>query len=162
MVNFLLDPLNYAFMWRSLAAAVIVGLVCAVVGVFVVLRGMAFFGDALSHAILPGGQCQVHCGSAGEMRIERLRIVNEKTSSRKGYRAGGRLAGQPDNGLSPDPIDGGDLLAAAKKVYPTTTSIASEIESRFCVAAIPNTAWPTASRPEPEPEPDRGTTWGSF
>src|SRR5258705_2854369 len=54
MISFLLEPLNYAFMWRSLAAAVIVGLVCAVVGTFVVLRGMAFFGDALSHAILPG------------------------------------------------------------------------------------------------------------
>jgi len=54
MLNFLLAPLQYTFMWRSLAAASIVGLVCAVVGVFVVLRGMAFFGDALSHAILPG------------------------------------------------------------------------------------------------------------
>jgi manganese/iron transport system permease protein len=54
MVNFLLAPWQYAFMWRSLAAATIVGAVCAVVGTFVVLRGMAFFGDALSHAILPG------------------------------------------------------------------------------------------------------------
>jgi manganese/iron transport system permease protein len=54
MVNFLLEPLKYGFMWRGLAAAAIVGLVCAVVGTFVVLRGMAFFGDALSHAILPG------------------------------------------------------------------------------------------------------------
>jgi manganese/iron transport system permease protein len=54
MIDYLLEPLNYAFMWRSLAAAVIVGLVCAVVGTFVVLRGLAFFGDALSHAILPG------------------------------------------------------------------------------------------------------------
>ena len=54
MLNFLLAPLQYTFMWRSLAAAAIVGLVCAVGGNFVVLRGMAFFGDALSHAILPG------------------------------------------------------------------------------------------------------------
>lgn len=54
MISFMLEPLNYAFMWRGLAAACIVGLVCAVVGTFVVLRGMAFFGDALSHAILPG------------------------------------------------------------------------------------------------------------
>ena len=35
-------------------AAVLVGIVCAVVGTYVVLRGMAFFGDALAHAILPG------------------------------------------------------------------------------------------------------------
>lgn len=54
MLNFLTEPLQYAFMWRGLAAAVMVGLVCAIVGVFVVLRGLAFFTDALAHAILPG------------------------------------------------------------------------------------------------------------
>lgn len=41
-------------MLRGLAASIIVGVVCAVVGVYVVLRGMAFFGDALAHAVLPG------------------------------------------------------------------------------------------------------------
>ncbi|MCC7358411.1 MAG: metal ABC transporter permease [Anaerolineales bacterium] len=54
MLQFLLEPLQYAFMWRGLAAAVMVGAVCAVVGCFVVLRGLAFFGEALSHAVLPG------------------------------------------------------------------------------------------------------------
>ncbi len=54
MLSFLLEPLHYAFMLRALAAAVMVGSVCAVVGSFVVLRGLAFFGDALAHAILPG------------------------------------------------------------------------------------------------------------
>jgi ABC-type Mn2+/Zn2+ transport system permease subunit len=51
---FLLEPFQYAFMVRGLMAASLVGIVCAVVGTFVVLRGMAFFGDALAHAILPG------------------------------------------------------------------------------------------------------------
>jgi manganese/iron transport system permease protein len=41
-------------MIRGLAAAVLAGIVCAVVGTYVVLRGMAFFGDALAHTILPG------------------------------------------------------------------------------------------------------------
>jgi manganese/iron transport system permease protein len=41
-------------MLRGLAAAVLVGVVCATLGTYVVLRGMAFFGDALAHAILPG------------------------------------------------------------------------------------------------------------
>jgi ABC-type Mn2+/Zn2+ transport system permease subunit len=54
MFNFILEPLQYAFMLRALSAAVMVGIVCALVGSFVVLRGMAFFGDALAHAILPG------------------------------------------------------------------------------------------------------------
>ena len=54
MLEFILAPFQYAFMVRAVGAAVIVGIVCAVVGTYVVLRGMAFFGDALAHAILPG------------------------------------------------------------------------------------------------------------
>ena len=52
--NFLLQPLSYEFMQRGMIAAILVGIVCAVVGTYVVLRGMAFFGDALAHTILPG------------------------------------------------------------------------------------------------------------
>ena len=54
MFDLLLDPLQYPFMVRGLTAAVMVGTVCGVLGAYVVLRGMAFFGSALSHAILPG------------------------------------------------------------------------------------------------------------
>lgn len=54
MIEFLLSPLQYEFMVRGLLAAVTVGVVCAVLGTYVVLRGMTFFGDALAHAILPG------------------------------------------------------------------------------------------------------------
>jgi ABC-type Mn2+/Zn2+ transport system permease subunit len=54
MLDFLLEPLQYAFMVRGLIAAIGVGIVSAVVGTYVVLRGMAFFGDALAHSILPG------------------------------------------------------------------------------------------------------------
>ena len=53
-MSFLLTPLSYEFMQRGMIAAVLVGIICAVVGTFVVLRGMAFFGDALAHTILPG------------------------------------------------------------------------------------------------------------
>jgi manganese/iron transport system permease protein len=53
-INWLLEPLKYEFMQRGMIAAVLVGIVCAVVGTYVVLRGMAFFGDALAHTILPG------------------------------------------------------------------------------------------------------------
>ncbi len=54
LFDLLLTPLNYSFMVRGLTAAVLTGIVCAVVGVYVVVRGMAFFGDALAHSILPG------------------------------------------------------------------------------------------------------------
>ena len=54
MIEMILAPLGHAFMLRGFLAAVMVGTVCAVLGTYVVLRGMAFFGDALAHAILPG------------------------------------------------------------------------------------------------------------
>jgi manganese/iron transport system permease protein len=50
----LLEPLAHPFVVRALAAAVLTGIVCAVVGSFVVLRGLAFLGDAISHAAFPG------------------------------------------------------------------------------------------------------------
>lgn len=54
IIDLLITPLNYSFMVRGLSAAILTGMVCAVVGVYVVVRGMAFFGDALAHSILPG------------------------------------------------------------------------------------------------------------
>jgi ABC-type Mn2+/Zn2+ transport system permease subunit len=53
-LDYILSPLTYQFMVRGMLAAITVGIVCATVGTYVVLRGMAFFGDALAHAILPG------------------------------------------------------------------------------------------------------------
>ena len=53
-VEALLDPLAFPFFVRALAASMVVGLVCAVVGSFMVLRGLAFMGDALSHSAFPG------------------------------------------------------------------------------------------------------------
>ena len=53
-MNWLLQPFAYEFMQRGMLASVIVGILCAVMGTYVVLRGMAFLGDALAHAILPG------------------------------------------------------------------------------------------------------------
>jgi manganese/iron transport system permease protein len=54
MSEWLLEPLAYAFMQRGLAASLMVGILCSVIGCYVVLRSMAFMGDALAHAILPG------------------------------------------------------------------------------------------------------------
>ena len=54
IANLLSEPLGYAFIQRGMLALILVGGISAVVGCFVVVRGMSFFGDALSHAILPG------------------------------------------------------------------------------------------------------------
>jgi ABC-type Mn2+/Zn2+ transport system permease subunit len=53
-VDWLIEPFRYSFMQAALAAAVFVGVTCAVLGAYVVQRRMAFVGDALSHTTLPG------------------------------------------------------------------------------------------------------------
>ena len=54
MIAWIMDPLAYGFMQRGLVAAVMVGILCSVIGCYVVLRSMAFLGDAMAHAVLPG------------------------------------------------------------------------------------------------------------
>jgi ABC-type Mn2+/Zn2+ transport system permease subunit len=54
MIDAILEPLSLALFVRALAASALVGVVCAVVGTYVVLRGIAFIGDAISHAAFPG------------------------------------------------------------------------------------------------------------
>ena len=54
LVTFLAEPLQYSFIQRGMLALILVGGINAVVGCFVLVRGMAFFGDALAHSILPG------------------------------------------------------------------------------------------------------------
>jgi manganese/iron transport system permease protein len=53
-IDFLLVPLEYEFFVRALVASALVGVACAVVGAFVVLKGMSFVGDAVSHSAFPG------------------------------------------------------------------------------------------------------------
>ncbi|MDM4721205.1 anchored repeat-type ABC transporter permease subunit [Micromonospora sp. WMMA1363] len=56
ITEFLTDLLNpdLAFLPKALAIAVMSSIVCGVVGCYVVLRGMAFIGDAVAHAVFPG------------------------------------------------------------------------------------------------------------
>jgi len=54
MLNWLIEPLQHGFMRQALLASVLVGLTCSALGVYVVLRRMAFLGDAIAHTTLPG------------------------------------------------------------------------------------------------------------
>jgi manganese/iron transport system permease protein len=54
VLTWLTEPFQNEFMLRGLGASLIVGVVVPVMGTYVVLRGLAFFGDALAHIILPG------------------------------------------------------------------------------------------------------------
>ncbi len=53
-MSFLSEIFQYEWVWRALFASVMVGVMCGILGCFIVLRNMALIGDALSHAILPG------------------------------------------------------------------------------------------------------------
>jgi ABC-type Mn2+/Zn2+ transport system permease subunit len=54
VIGLIIDPFGYGFMLRALYVSVLVGIICPILGAFVVTRGLAFMGDAMSHAVLPG------------------------------------------------------------------------------------------------------------
>lgn len=54
MLDLLIEPMQYGFMQRALLVSALAATACGVVGTFVVLRGMAFFGDAIAHSALTG------------------------------------------------------------------------------------------------------------
>lgn len=64
LFDLVIGPLQYTFMQRALVAAVLVGLVCGVLGCFIVLRRMALIGDALAHAVLPGAAIAFMLGAS--------------------------------------------------------------------------------------------------
>ncbi|MFN4250076.1 metal ABC transporter permease [Deinococcus sp.] len=53
-MHLLTDPLQFAFFNRALIAVILVSVLCALVGAWVVLRGLSYIGDAMSHAVFPG------------------------------------------------------------------------------------------------------------
>jgi ABC-type Mn2+/Zn2+ transport system permease subunit len=54
LFRLLTEPLQLAFMQHAFIAIILVGVTCGTIGTFVTLRGLAFMGDALAHAIFPG------------------------------------------------------------------------------------------------------------
>jgi len=53
-VEFIQDLMTYGFLQKAFVTSIMVGIICGVIGSFIVLRGMALMGDAISHAVLPG------------------------------------------------------------------------------------------------------------
>lgn len=54
MLEALIEPLQYRFMQQALSIAILVGLICAVVGSYLMVQRLALLGDAISHSVLPG------------------------------------------------------------------------------------------------------------
>lgn len=53
-MEFINDIMNYGFLQKALITSVVVGIICGIIGSFIILRGLALMGDAISHAVLPG------------------------------------------------------------------------------------------------------------
>src|SRR3954453_18004328 len=53
-MSFIEAVIQYGFLQKALLTSTMVGIICGVVGCFIILRGMALMGDAISHAVLPG------------------------------------------------------------------------------------------------------------
>src|SRR5690625_2687632 len=53
-MEFINDLMTYGFLQKALVTSIMVGIICGVMGCFIILRGMALMGDAISHAVLPG------------------------------------------------------------------------------------------------------------
>src|SRR5690625_4503297 len=53
-MEFINVVIYYTFLQRALVTSIVVGIICGVIGSFIVLRGLALMGDAISHAVLPG------------------------------------------------------------------------------------------------------------
>ena len=54
LVEFILEPLQYSFMLKAVVVSTIVGITLAIMSCFLILKGWALLGDAISHAVLPG------------------------------------------------------------------------------------------------------------
>ncbi|MFS0644900.1 metal ABC transporter permease [Siminovitchia sp. 179-K 8D1 HS] len=53
-MEFIHDLMTYEFLQKAFLTSIMVGIICGVIGSFIILRGMALMGDAISHAVLPG------------------------------------------------------------------------------------------------------------
>lgn len=54
MIEWFVEPFALGFQQRALLGGILAGLMCSVVGTWLVLRGMSFFGDAFTHGVVPG------------------------------------------------------------------------------------------------------------
>jgi manganese/iron transport system permease protein len=54
MINLLTEPLGYEFMRNALSVGILVGILCPVVGIYLIVQRMALLGDVIAHAVLPG------------------------------------------------------------------------------------------------------------
>jgi len=86
-MEWFLDPFALGFQQRALAGGILAGVMTAVVGTWLVLRGMSFFGDAFVHGIVPGVAAAVvfdinpliGAAAAALVMVLAIELVNRQT-----------------------------------------------------------------------------------
>src|SRR5262245_8790823 len=68
-MDFLTEPLGFQFMQRALIAGLAISAICAVIGIFIVQRGLAFLGDGLAHAAFGGIAIGLFLGASVEHAV---------------------------------------------------------------------------------------------
>lgn len=54
MLNWVLEPLSFEFMRNALAVGILIGILCPVIGVYLIVQRMSLLGDVMAHSVLPG------------------------------------------------------------------------------------------------------------
>ena len=101
------DPLQFSFVQRALIVSVLVGVMCPVVGAYVVARGRAFMGDALAHSVLPGmgvgllatGSALIAAVPTGVLTALLMGYISRRTGSSEDTSIGIVFAGMSALGL---------------------------------------------------------------
>ena len=73
MIDYIVEPFQYSFMVRALIVSVLVGVMCPVLGAYVITRGRAFMGDALAHSRAARHGCRFPVGNQPFLRSGPLR-----------------------------------------------------------------------------------------
>lgn len=83
-MEWLLDPLSYEFMQQALMAGVLIGILCLIVGTYLLVQRMALLGDVVAHSVLPG--LAIMRWSAARALSRGTAIVRHATNVRKRLR----------------------------------------------------------------------------
>ena len=54
MLTWLIEPLGFEFMRNAIAIGVLIGILSAVIGSYLIVQHMGLLGDVVAHAVLPG------------------------------------------------------------------------------------------------------------
>ena len=116
LIEWFTEPFALGFQQRALVGGILAGLMCSIVGTWLVLRGMAFFGDAFTHGVVPGIAAAVAfnfspllgAAIAAAVMLLLIETVRRHSTPQRGHRHRPALRGHARPGRG-DHLEGGQL-----------------------------------------------------